>query len=388
MDESAANPVTTPATVIAMSKSSNTPRQIAFTTLIPGVILCLALGLLASNSPAQKTPSHATKNTPRVEIAQASEQTLAIHHRLTGVLVARRRVQLSSQEEGQVLSVHGFEGDAVKQGQVLATLDDRLLQAELHKATASVEQAKLDLARLTKLRLSKLSSEDELARARTTLKLTQAEALVLRTRIGHTRISAPFDAIISQRLVNPFDSVARHRELFTLFDPQSLAIQVRVTPWLLAQLKKGDTLHVDLQPAATQRPHRLIEARLTRLFPEIGQDSHRGRFEASLAAIPTNARPGQRVQVQLQTDLRKRLLIPLKALRHQQTAGKNSAWVYRLDQTNTIHKTPVTSGQSFPSNAESNADLSVEILSGLQPGARVVTRGFLGLRDGQTVRYQ
>ncbi len=355
------------------------PTSFLLSGLVCGALLSIGSASLHAES---KTASHAASKAPRVEIAQAKIQSIGQTYHLNGKLIARKHVRLFSQEEGRIIQAPYYEGDAVKKDQLLVTLDDRLLKAELRKADASVEQAKLDVARLTKLRASKLSSEDELARARTALKLAQAEAHVLRTRLSYTRINAPFDGIISQRQVEPGDAVAKHTLLFTLLDPKSLVLRVRVAEWLFAQLHTDDKLTANLNPAlnpSTQATAHTVTARIQRLFPEISEDSHRGTFEAQLSNIPANARAGQRVQVQLQTASRDRLIIPIKALRHSQQGGQDRTWVYRLHPDNTIQRTPVTTGQSFTQG--------MEILRGLKAEDHVVIRGFLGLQDGQSVRY-
>ena len=132
----------------------------------------------ASSKPERKTPEHL------VTALTAVFEFVSADHDRPGSLSYRKLVRIHNQEEGRITALDLFEGDHVGEGQLMVRLEDDLLRAELDKARATKEQEKLDLARLEGLRERRAVSEDELAQARTSLAVAEAEERLLETQIG------------------------------------------------------------------------------------------------------------------------------------------------------------------------------------------------------------
>ena len=192
---------------------------------------------------------------------------------------------------------------------------------------------------------------------------------LLRTRIGYTEIRAPFAGVISERRAEPGDAVAAYTHLLTLFDPQSLVVDLSVSERLLADLDPEATVEVRID-ALGDRPFR---GRLGRVFPTIDPATGQGRVEVRLEPLPAGALPGQLCRVRLGSPPRERLAVPLAAVRRDRTGSH----VYRVEDGKAV-RTPVRTGALLGD--------AIEILDGLEPGTRIVTRGFLGLADGRAVR--
>lgn len=288
----------------------------------------------------------------------------------SGTLRARRSVRLHSQEEGRVDSIPVYEGDRVSAGAVLVRLDDRLLRAELNKAEATRRQAAEDHARLRRLVARKLVSEDELLRAETTLRVAEAEESLLKTRLGYMTVSAPFDAVVTERGVEPGDVVPKFAHLLTLEDPQSLVTEVPVSELILPTLKRGDGVQVRID-ALGDAQH---AGRIERIHPTVDPATRQGLVEIALTPVPPGAQAGQLCRVELPGVIRARRSIPLIALR-QDPEGD---YVYRVDADGYARRVPVRTGMALGER--------IEILDGLADGDRVVTRGFINLAPGKAVR--
>lgn len=266
--------------------------------------------------------------------------------------------------------LESFEGDRVEAGQVLVELDDELLQAEADKAIANREQKALDFQRLLGLRTRQAVSEDELAQARTALALAQADERLLAARLERTRIRAPFAGVLTERRVEPGDFVARNTHLLTLADPDSLVAEVLVSELLLPHLAQGDpvSLRIDALGSAS------VAGEVLRIHPALDQITRQGVVEVALKPIPEGARAGQFVRASLKSAAVERILIPFRAL--LQDSDGEVLWL--VGEDGKAERRAVRSGLRI-------AD-QVEILEGLAPGERVITRGFLGLTEGKAVR--
>ncbi len=317
----------------------------------------------APRSAARKPPPQV------VETARAEQRELAQTLKAVGTLEAVRRVDIVTQEEGTLVHLPWFEGDAVAEGEILLRLDDAVIRAELDKARANRRQAELDLKRLQGLVPKRLASEDELARARTALALARAEEALLQTRLARTVVRAPFSGVITRRLREPGDALPRHTHVLSMVDPRRLRVRVAVSELVLPDLAAGQPVAVTID-ALGGETH---PGRIARVHPTVDPSTRKGLVDAVLDPVPGGARPGQLCRVTLRGTARPRLVVPFSAVRHD----ASGAYVFRIED-GTARRRPVRTGRVL--------ETWMEVLDGLAPGDEVVTQGFLGLENGRPVR--
>lgn len=345
------------------------PRLRALPPLLLLLSSLLATACSQDGGTSQPAPKKAPPATHLVAAGEVSHAPLPYASTRTGTLRTRRQVRLFNQEEGRIIELPFYEGDRVEQGAVLARLDDALLRAELERAVATRTQAEQDLKRLRRLVERQMVSEDEVSRAATAVEVARAEEALLRTRLGYMVIRAPFAGVVSARLVEPGDAVPRHTHLLTLIDPGSLVTEVSVSELLLPHLALGQKVRV-LIDALGREAH---AGHISRIYPQVDASTRLGTVEITIEPVPPGARAGQLARVTLEIPALTTLSIPLTAL--QQDRG--SEYVFRLDDDNVAHRAEVRTGTRLGAR--------VSILEGLDAGARVVTKGFLGLKDGMSV---
>jgi RND family efflux transporter MFP subunit len=330
----------------------------------------LAAASLAGCQPApeQKAGGKEAPSAHLVELAHAERFEAPVQVERSGTLRARRAVQISTQEEGRLAALPGYEGDRVRAGELLFALDDTVIRAELSKAEAQRRQAELDLARLERLQGGRLVSEEELARARTALDVARAEEGLLRARLGYTRVAAPFAGVVTRRLAEPGDTLPRYSHLLTLADPSSLITEVTVSELLLPSLANGDAVDVRIDALGDRR----FVGRILRIHPTVDPATRQGIVEIALDA-PEGAIPGQFCRVTLTGRPLPRLGIPFAALRRDATGE----FVFRVAE-GVARRVAVVSGTHLGQR--------VMVLDGLAEGDAVVRKGFLGLADGMAVK--
>lgn len=342
------------------------------------IIVSLLLGLSACDRFTSQTnkDSSGSGNSQRerpahsVEIVTVARQAIRIKRTLTGTLEAPRTVHIHSEKAGRIIELPFYEGDRVKKGALLVRLDDALLRAAIAKVVASRKQTEVDLRRLKKLVPSKLATEDELARASTAVELAQAEESLQRTLLSRTVIKSPFSGIISARLKEPSDVVSMNEHILTLFDPDFMTAAVQVPEQLHSRVTTGDTVKVRIDSLGD----RSFSAKILRIHPVVDAQTRQGTVEIRLDPVPGSARPGQLCRVTLETAETPRLLIPLNALQFD----SRGSFVYQLNKDSKAMHTAVTIGLQIGE--------SIEIIDGVDDGDQIVSKGFLGLKSGKTVR--
>ncbi len=332
------------------------------------LLLLLLTGLVACD----KTPParHRTASALLVETTEVLRSPLTDTRLVSGSLQARAVVRIFNQEEGRILELPFYPGDRVKKGELLVRIDDSLIRAQLNKAIANLKQAKLDAQRIISLSKKKMASEDELARVQTAQTLAQTEVNLLRTRLSHTRIKAPLDAVVSQRFNEPGDVVAKYSQILTLIDRSQLKIVVTLSELLLANIREGDRLEVRIDALGDQR----FPARVSRLYPTIDEQTRQGRMEVLLETVPDKALPGQLSRIIIRSSTSPRLNVPFAAIRHD----SRGEYVFRLRPDNHIERVRVQTGIQLGDR--------IEILAGLKAGEQIVSKGFIGLKDGAKVK--
>ena len=305
-----------------------------------------------------------------VAVVTVQHAPLTIDRQLTGSLEPIAKVHIISEAQGRIAQLLLFPGDRVEKGQLLIHLDDAVVKAELGKATATYKQAKLNLKRIQRLKPRKLASEDQIARAQTALELARSEVSLWRTRLGHTRIEAPFSGVISKRLKEQGDVVSLNDHILTLIDDSALKARIRVSEYLLSQLHKETAVRVVVDALGDQ----VFPGKILRVYPAIDPNTRLGTAEILLSPVPPNARSGQLCRVNLGVTTVPLLSLPFAAIKHDSRGD----YVFAIDKQGKARYTPITTGLQ--------AGDHIQVVKGLKNGASVITKGHIGLRDGKSVK--
>jgi RND family efflux transporter MFP subunit len=338
--------------------------------LVAGVVLAGALSGCTPDASGQASTSTGTRAPDHlVELATVDERTLRAASTYTGSLRYRTVVRVFSQEEGRLERLPWYEGDLIPAGGTLFELDASLLRAQHQRATAVLDEATANLKRTKRLLERRMISDEESLRAETAVEVARAEQSVLSTRLGFTREAAPFDAVVTARLAEPGDIVARHSHLLTIADPTSLVTELEVSELVIPHLVRGAEVEVRIDALGD----RTFAGVIQRIHPELNARTRQGRVEVTLSPVPEGARAGLFTRVTFRIAALQRKVMPFAALRRD-NAGE---YVFRVDADGLARRVEVRGGRR-------GSDL-VEVIEGLSAGDRVVTKGFLGLAEGKAV---
>jgi RND family efflux transporter MFP subunit len=192
---------------------------------------------------------------------------------VVGYLQAGRVVQVTSAVAGIVTEVSVREGDIVRAGQLLATLDARPLQAEVDRAKVNVElaQARLQEAKALKsdpnVYDATVAARIQVAEAelkRSVLDLNQAKA-----QLEKARLYAPIEGIVAKRQVEVGDTINPAQgpvsRLFELIDPRSLLVSVSIPERDLSAVGVGQRVLVETNAL----PGKSLEGKVARIAPVV-----------------------------------------------------------------------------------------------------------------------
>ncbi len=190
-----------------------------------------------------------------------SQENYRVQREFIGALQAPQRTELSFDSAGPISQLYVTEGDVVEKGQLLASLDRELLEAELRAAQASRRDlqareafASRELARLNALRDKNFASESRLDQMKTErdsmrarIDGVSANIASLNRRLDKTELKAPFSANVAARYLDEGAIVNPGTAVFQLLENEQLIVRVGIPVPLARTLELGQTLAATLE---------------------------------------------------------------------------------------------------------------------------------------------
>jgi len=312
-----------------------------------------------------------------VVVSIASERLLAPVTPYPGTVISRNQARLAAEVEGRLEWVAEI-GVVVRRGETVARLDDVLLEHSLlaDKAAVARERARLkyqsaEVRRLTPLVRKQSVPESRLDEAIANSGMTRAEiaagkarVALARERLKRANLLAPFDGVITERLLQAGEWAESGAAVVRLVDTSSLEVQTWVPVNALKYVHEGSTLTL------TGNPSNAVGT--VRTIVPVGDNRSR-LYELRLSFSDEGWPVGADVRVAVPSaEPRKVLTIPRDAL----VLRRDGKTVYRIDEEGLAQRVPVTTGVAVGPFIE---------VDGVQSGDRVVIRGGERLRPGQSV---
>jgi membrane fusion protein, multidrug efflux system len=368
---------------------------------LAGVVL-VAVALYWSLRPdgtAQTAPPSASGKTARkgaaiggavpVVTQVVAVEDFPIRRRTIGILESPATIIIRSRIDSQVLEQHVTDGQIVKKGDLLFTLDDREIQATLArdeatiaKDQAALTQAEAALNRTQELIAKNVAPQQQLEQATAAYKAAQqtveADQAVLqadRLRLGYAKLEAPIRGRIGAIRVAPGNLVSANDTagLVTLTQMQPLRVSFTLPERDLAALRAAAAR----RPPATVRvypsgdPEPISNGTLD--FVDSSVDSSSGTIAAKATFANEHFKlwPGQYVEVEIDLAVRPNTAtVPTVAIQ----TGQQGPYIFIAKQDQTVEMRKVTLA-----GVEGNR---TAIASGLSAGERVVVQGQLRLSEG------
>ncbi len=376
-------------------------------------ILSVALSLSACGEKGKQeaaVPRPVVREVEVVVVRPVPRETTA---ETLGTVRARTTAAVAPQVMGRLTAVAVSEGSLVAAGALLATIDDTTVRAQLSTAEGAVTEAEAALEdadraisqaeagkalaektyeRFRKLLDGKVVTRQEFdevelrrtvavkdleraqqKRAQMSAKIAQArgQADAAKAMLSWTRVVAPFAGIIVEKRADPGSMAVPGVPLFVLEDPRRHRIETFVPETYLPFLRKGTPVQVILDAD----PGKPFSAVVTEIVPAIDPASRTFTVKADLPA--GRARSGQSGKVRFAAGKGTVLAVPKRAI----TRAGGSDGVFTVGALDNVARlSMITLGAEF--------DDRVEVLSGIEDGARVALSPLDKLTDGARVEVR
>lgn len=325
---------------------------------------------------AAHLPANAEEPPTPVLAVEATTASIDLQRTLVGRVAARRTVDIAFEVPGRLIRLHAGEGERLSIGAPLAELETGALDLVLDEARIAAEQAAASYLRVQTLHARGVVAEAALEEARAAHELHRIAVQEAERDLELAALSAPFEAMVAQRLVPENSLIEAGTAVLRLHDVSEWQVIVSVPEALMRLGSSLEDVRIEAVTGSDRARRIPLEYREHRAEPDPVAQTFMVTFVANL---PPDAGllPGMAVTVEIDAsgaDAASDVAVPASALL---PAEDGSLLVWRIRAGRADPVAVVVAGI---------AGERVLVTAGLAAGELVVTAGQGGLRPGQPVR--
>jgi membrane fusion protein, multidrug efflux system len=306
-----------------------------------------------------------------VEVAETTAQSLTDSISAIGSLVANETAEVAADSNGRIVSVSAQDGKAVKKGDELFRLDGALLQAEVADAEARMTLAEATFRRSQTLARSQSVAQAQVDQTRAELEQARSALDLVKERQRRLIVRAPFDGHLGFRLMSEGAYVTAGTPLVRIDQISTLKVSLSIPERFYSALTIGQEVKLN----ADAVPGKSFRARITAINPVVDVNGRALQILAVLENADLQLRPGMLARAQVLGASRQAVTVPESAVVPQ----GNESVIFAV-KDGKAHRLKIATGL--------RRDGWVEVTSGLEAGATVITAGNSRLSDGAPVKPQ
>lgn len=353
-----------------------------------------------SAAQAKETKADAVTAVP-VEVASVSRGQITASYSGTATLTPDRDAQVAAKTSGVLKKLYVEEGMSVKEGQLLAELEDATQRSQLAQAEAQMRKSDATFAYAQQSIAKQLIPKRDFDQAKFDMENLRAAYESARLQLAYTRILAPIGGVIAERSVKLGNLIQTNQSMFRIVGMNSLQTVLNVPERQLGILKPGQPVELE----ADALPGKKFSGNILRIAPVVDAASGTFRVTCEFHDKTSELKPGMFGRVDIIYDQRAdALTIPRSALIEEdgetavfavdkatQKAADSKAKTGNADadakKTDTVKSATaeLVAHRKLVKIGYSDGD-KVEIRSGLDEGTRVITIGRNAVRDGTVVQ--
>jgi HlyD family secretion protein len=357
-----------------------------FAWSVGGLLIAVVVALIAWRVTHALTakPEAAVTAIPTVSVTEVGVSAVPSTVSIIGTIAARYDMPIGVEGDGgRVTAVYVEAGDHVKQGQVLAHLNNSVLEPQVTNLEAALDQARAeaDLAQAEYQRAQAVGSSGALSAEETQrrkssavtaashVKVAVAQLEEAKARLARADVRAPAEGIILTRSVEVGQTaMAGGEALFRLSKDGETELRGNVAEQDLPLLKVGQT--VDVRLTGTSK---IYQGRIRLLGAVIDPATRLGTAKVSLTPDP-NLRPGAFARAEVTVSNAERAVLPQTAV----LSDDKGSYVLVVNAQGKVERKSVRVTGMVPSG--------VTIAEGINPKDQIVTSAGAFLQEGETVK--
>lgn len=287
--------------------------------------------------------------------------------KVPGTFRAKLAATIEAKIPGRVENMPVSEGQTVEEGQLLAQLDMREVQARLDQAIALRDQADRDLKRFRALLQQKAATQAEYDGVEAKARVARASVVEAQTMLSYAQVKAPFRGVVTKKRADVGDLASPGRPLIELEDSSALRFEASVPETFIGLIEPGEILGVTI-PALGKALNGVV----SEISPTADPNSRTFLVKADVPAVP-GLRSGQYGHVAVPVEHADIITVPAGSV-----IRRGQMEIVFVAKDGRVWLRLVRTGRKVGEH--------VELLSGLDPGETIVLDNVSALRDGENVK--
>lgn len=353
-----------------MSAKSSMGRKSILLAVVVAILFFgwMLSGVLGNPAPTENTTeTNQAEATMRVSVSDSRARTTTRTISAAARTHFNRGIELRAETTGRVIAIGAERGASISQGDNVVRIDIRDRMAQLAEAEAMIRQRQLEFEAAEQLRGEQFMSPSELAGREAALESARAARERITIDIARTEISAPFDAVVYDRLVEIGDYLAPGDSVAQLIDVDPLIVVADINEREIGAISVGQTGTAFLQNGPS------ISGRIRYISPAASETTRSFQVEMEIpnpdGALPVGT--SARLELEGESISAHEISPGLLTLADDGTIG-----VKIIDSDDRVRFVPVEIADSTANAA---------LVTGLPDQARIITVGQGFVDEGQLV---
>ena len=300
------------------------------------------------------------------------------HHylELQGSVQTKQNLVVHPEMSGILKRVYVKEGQNVKKGQVIATIDDGGLSQQVSQLQIQADLAKTTFERQERLWKQQIGSEIQYLQAKSAYEAQQKAVDQLKTQLGRASVKAPFSGVIDDVITEQGAVVSPGQtQLMRIVNLNNMYIETDVPESYISQVTKDKDVLVEFPILGTK-----IDAKIRQAGNFINPDNRTFRIEVEVPNKDKVIKPNLTAKLKINDYTNENALLIPQSIISEDANGQQYVYIIKDKQSNGDAITEKRNIQTGRTQGD-----TIEILSGLESGVEVVIEGARNVRDGQNV---
>ena len=290
-----------------------------------------------------------------------------------GTVESRKNVMLSAEIGGRVESIKVVEGQSVRKGQTLISLDADIIRNNIAELRTALDLANIVYERQSNLWEKKIGTEIQYLEAKNAKEALERKLETAQSQLAQATVKAPFSGSIDEIPVKVGEMATPGLPLLRIVNPNDMYIKADVSEIYIGKFNTRDDVDVHF-PSQNKN----IDSSIASVSQVINRDNRTFAVEVALPQLDFVVKPNQVSVLKMRDYMNDQaLVVPTKLIQRDD----DGTFIYSVDSNNgnlKATKLHVETGMSFDSHTE--------ILAGLQGSEVVIDQGFRDVTEGVEIK--
>lgn len=309
-----------------------------------------------------------------VSVSPIQAQTFNHFVEAQGAVLAENTVLVSPQTAGAIVTLPVVAGQAVKKGQLIATLDNNILKESMEEVKHQLSLAKILFDKQKSLWDQQIGTEVQYLSAKSNKESLEKRLVTLQAQLAMSKVVAPISGTIEIVRQKAGEMASPGLPIVQIVNLGNLKVAAKISDTYLGSVKVGDPIVIKFPDINKE-----IKAKISHVSQLVNPLSRTFDIEAHIPNVGNELKPNQLAVINI-NDISKTNAIVLDENLVQKTEKGNLIYVAVDESGKKVARArQVSIGLSYNGQAE--------IISGIKVGDQVITQGYQDLVDGQAISF-